>query len=320
MRLNRWIPGLCGAWMAASVCAQSYPTRPVRVISPFPPGGPTDVVARTIATALSTRLGQQFIVDNRPGAGGNIGMGLAAKAAGDGYTVLVTSSTFVVNPSLYPRVPFDPYRDFVAVTLAASTPNAIIAHPSFEPRMLKELVAYAKGNPGKVNYSSSGSGTTGHLAMELLKLNSGIDVQHIPYSGGGPMMQAVAGNQVRIGSGALSSAAAQIRAGLVRGIAVTSGARSSSVPDVPTVAEAGFAELQSETISAVFLPAGAPDAVVNLLHREIVLTMQRADVRERLLAIGVEPIANTPAEFRAYLKTEIPKWGEVIRRAGIRLD
>ena len=311
---------LVGIFAAGAAMADGYPARPVRIVSPFPPGGPTDTVARVIATNLSDRLGQQFIVDNRPGAGGNIGMGIVARAAGDGHTILVTSSVYVVNPGLYNTIPYEPYKDFIPVTLAASTPNAIIVHPQFSARTMKDLVAYAKANPGKVNYSSSGSGTTGHLALELLKIVAGIDIQHVPYNGGGPMMTAVLSNQVQAGSGALSSSAGQIRAGLVRGLAVTGAKRSSSVPDVPTVAETGFPDLQSETISAVFVPAGTPPAVVDLLYREIVRAMQRQDVRDRLIGIGVEPVASSPAEFTAYLRSEIPKWSKVIKQAGIRAD
>jgi tripartite-type tricarboxylate transporter receptor subunit TctC len=320
MRAMRCLLLAAGLSIAGHVAAQTYPARPVRIVSPFPPGGPTDTVARVIATNLSDRLGQQFIVDNRPGAGGNIGMGIVARAAGDGHTILVTSSVYVVNPGLYNTIPYEPYKDFIPVTLAASTPNAIIVHPQFSARTMKDLVAYAKANPGKVNYSSSGSGTTGHLALELLKIVAGIDIQHVPYNGGGPMMTAVLSNQVQAGSGALSSSAGQIRAGLVRGLAVTGAKRSSSVPDVPTVAETGFPDLQSETISAVFVPAGTPPAVVDLLYREIVRAMQRQDVRERLIGIGVEPVANSPTEFTAYLKSEIPKWSKVIKQAGIRAD
>ncbi len=300
--------------------AQIYPARPVRMVVPFPPGGPTDAVARVLAHQFSERLGQQFVVDNRAGAGGNVGMGIAARATGDGYTLLVASSTVVVNPGLYAKLPFDPYKDFVPVTIAAYTPNVFIAHPGLPAKSLQELVTYAKANPGKLNYGSSGSGTTGHLAAELLKLTAGVAMQHVPFAGGGPLTTAVVGGQVPIGCGASASFAGLIRGGQLRGLAVTTAKRSSAIPDLPTVVEAGFPQLVSDTMSALLLPAGTAPAIIDLLHRETARAMALPEVKERLLAIGVEPLANTPAEFAQYLRVEIPKWTKVIRQAGIKVE
>jgi len=319
MRTKLWL-AVAAALASTAAVAQQYPTRPVRVIVPFPPGGPTDAVARVLAQQFAERLGQPFVVDNRPGAGGNVGMAVAARAAGDGHTLLVASSTVVVNPGLYAKLPFDPYKDFVPVTIAAYTPNVFIAHPSLPARSLQELVAYAKANPGKLDYGSSGSGTTGHLAAELLKLTAGIAMQHVPFAGGGPMTTAVVGGQVPLGCGASASFAGLIRGGQLRGLAVTTAKRSAAIPDLPTVVEAGFPQLVSDTMSAVLLPAGTPATIVDRLYRETARIMAAPEIRERLLAIGVEPLANTPAEFAEYLRVEIPKWTKVIRQAGIKVE
>lgn len=305
---------------AATAGAQQWPARPVRMIVPFPPGGPTDAVARVLAQHYGERFGVQFVVDNRPGAGGNVGMGIAARATGDGHTLLVASSTLVVNPGLYGKTPYDPHRDFVPVTIAAYTPNVFIAHPSLPVKSLQDLVVYARANPGRLNYGSSGSGTTGHLAAELLRLTAGAAMQHIPYAGGGPMTTAVVGGQVQFGCGASAAFPGLIRGGQLRGLAVTTAKRSAALPELPTVVEAGFPQLVSDTMSAVLFPAGTPAAIVDRVYRETVRIMGQPDVKERLIAIGVEPLANSPGEFSEYIRNEIPKWSRVIREAGIKVE
>jgi tripartite-type tricarboxylate transporter receptor subunit TctC len=297
-----------------------WPARPVRMIVPFAPAGPTDVIARIVAQKLTEAWGQQVVVDNRAGAGGNIGMGLAAHALPDGYTILFVSSSFVVNPSLYSKIPYDPYTSFIPVTNAAASPNVFTVHPSLAAKSMQDLVALAKSNPRKYSIATPGVGTTPDLSAELLKMTTQVDVVRVPYGGAGPAVAAVVGNQVQIGCTALPPTTPHIQGGRLRALAVTSAKRSSALPDGPTMAEAGFKGHEADTLQGVLLPAGTPRAIVTKLHADIVKALAQPDAKERVTALGFEIIASTPDQFAAQVKTEIAKWGKVIKAAGIKAD
>jgi tripartite-type tricarboxylate transporter receptor subunit TctC len=305
---------------ASAVSAQAWPSKPVRMIVPFAPGGPTDVMARILAQKLSETFGHQFIVENRAGAGGNIGMGIVAKSAPDGYTVLVASSSYVVNPSLYAKAGYDPYKDFAPVTVAAASPNVLVVHPSLPAKSVQELVALVRSNPGKHNYAQPGTGTTPHLSGELFRLTFKLDIVNVPFSGAGPAVASAVGNQTPIAFVALPPAAPHIKSGALRALAVTSAKRVPTLPEVPTMAEAGAPGQEAETMQGVLLPAGTPREIVDRLQREIVRVVALPDVKERLAALGFEPVANTPEEFAAHIKAEISKWAGVIREAGIKIE
>ena len=298
----------------------AWPARPVRMIVPFAPAGPTDVIARVIAQKLTETWGQQVVVDNRAGAGGNIGMGLAAQALADGYTVLFVSSSFVVNPSLYAKIPYDPYKSFIPVTNAAASPNVFTVHPSVAAKSMQDLVALAKANPRKYNIATPGVGTTPDLGAELLRMTTQADIVRVPYGGAGPAVAAVVGNQVQIGCTALPPTTPHIQANRLRALAVTSAKRSSALPDVPTIAEAGFKGQEADTLQGVLLPAGTPRAIVTKLHGDIVRALAQPDTKERVAALGFEVIASSPEEFTAQVKTEIAKWGKVVKAAGLKAD
>ena len=317
---------LAGAALGAAVTApavaaeQGYPARPVRMVVPFAPGGPTDVIARVIAQKLSEAWTHQVVVDNRAGAGGNIGMGLAAGAPPDGYTILVVSSSFVVNPTLYSKIPYDPYKSFIPVTNAAASPNVFTVHPSVPAKNMQELVALAKNNPRKYNAATPGNGTTPDLGVELLKLTTHVDLVRVPYGGAGPAVAAVMGNQVQIGSTALPPTTPHIQSGRLRAIAVTAAKRSSALPDVPTMGEAGFKGQEADTLQGVLLPAGTPKAIVSKVHGDIVKVLALPDVRERVAGLGFDIVASTPDQFGAQIRAEIEKWGKVIKAAGLKAD
>src|SRR3954471_11454429 len=289
------VAALVGAASTAAVAAdQPYPARPVRMIVPFAPGGPTDVIARVIAQKLSEIWGHQVVVDNRAGAGGNIGMGLAAQALPDGYTILVVSSSYVVNPSLYAKIPYDPYKSFIPVTNAAASPNVFTVHPSIAAKNMQELVALAKNNPKKYNIATPGVGTTPDLGAELLKMTTHADIVRVPFGGAGPAVAAVVGNQVQIGSTALPPTTPFIQSGRLRAIAVTAAKRSSALPDVATMAEAGFKGQEADTLQGVLLPAGTPKAIVTKLHADIVRVLGQPDVKERVATLGFDIVASSP--------------------------
>jgi tripartite-type tricarboxylate transporter receptor subunit TctC len=290
------------------------------MILPFAPGGPTDVISRIIAQRLTEAWGQQVVVDNRAGAGGNIGMGLAAQAAPDGYTVLVVSSSFVVNPSLYTKIPYDPYKSFIPVTNAAASPNVFTVHPSVPAKSMKDIVALAKANPRKYNIATPGVGTTPDLSAELFKMTTQADVVRVPFGGAGPAVAAVVGNQVPIGCTALPPTTPHIQGGRLRALAVTAGKRSSALPDVPTMAEAGFKGQEADTLQGILVPAGTPRAIVTKLNADIVRVLGVAEAKERIATLGFDIIASTPEQFAAQIKVEIDKWGKVIRAAGIKAD
>jgi tripartite-type tricarboxylate transporter receptor subunit TctC len=299
--------------------AQTYPSRPVRVIVPVGAGGANDTSTRLIAQKLSESFKQQFYVENIAGAGGNLGMAQGMKAAPDGHTMLSVAPSFVINPTLNPKTPFDPIRDFVPVTLMCATPTVIVAHESLGARSIKDLIAMLKANPGKFSYSSAGTGTPAHLAGELFKAAYGVDIIHVPFTGGGPALNATMGGHTPISFPALSTAAPSIMGGKVRGLAVMSPKRSSTLPEVPTMVESGLDDLEADVFVGILLPAGAPRPVVELLNREIVRALALADVKEKLATLGFDPIGNSPDAFAAWIKAEVAKWAKVINDANIKL-
>lgn len=300
--------------------AQSYPARPVRVIVPYSPAGPTDVCARLIAQGLSDRLGKQFYVENITGAGGNIGTGQAARTAPDGYTVLITVNSYVINPNLYAKVPYDALKDFEAVSLIAIFQSAMLVNPSVPANTVNELVALIKANPRKYSFASPGFGTPSHLLGEQFRVAAGLDLVHVPYGGSGQVITSVAAGNTPIGFAALSAAVPLIGDGKLRSLAVMSRRRSQAVPDLPTIAEAGYPELDGDAWVGVLVPSGTPKEVVTLLHQEIVEIIALPEIRGRLLAIGLEPVGDSPEEFAAQMKVEMEKWAKVIRAANIKAE
>jgi len=313
------IAALCAALFAGTAfAADTYPNRLVRIIVPFPAGGPTDVMARLLGQKLSERLGQQFIVENMPGAAGNIGMGNAARAAGDGYTILFVSSSYVVNPTLYSKPPYDPDKDFIPVTKAAAATHALIANPSVAARDVKELVADIKANPTKYTIASPGAGTTPSLSIELFRQSLGLnELLVVPFSGGTPAIQAVVAGHTPLSFQAIPPATELIKDRKLRALAVTSLKRAAALPDVPTLDELGIKGQEAETMQGVLVPAGTPKEIVDLLQREIAAILATPDVKERVDALGFEPSGMSPADFDAYIKAEIAKWRGVIEKAGI---
>jgi tripartite-type tricarboxylate transporter receptor subunit TctC len=299
---------------------QPYPTKPVRMIVPFAPGGPTDVIARLIAQKLSEAWAHQVVIDNRAGAGGNIGMALGAGSAPDGYTITVVSSSFVVNPSLYAKIPYDPYKSFIPVTNAAASPNVFIAHPSVPVKSMQDIVALAKSDSKKYSFATPGVGTTPDLAAELFKMTAKADVIRVPFGGAGPAVTSVIANQVPLGCVAMPPATQHIVGGRLRGLAVTSAKRSSALPDVPTMAEAGFKDQESETLQGILVPAGTPKAVVNKIAAEIKRMMAQPEMKDKVAALGFDIIASTPEQFAAQVKVEVEKWGKVIKAAGVKAE
>jgi tripartite-type tricarboxylate transporter receptor subunit TctC len=298
--------------------AQTYPTRPVRVIVPYAPGGPTDVCARLIAQKLSEQLGQQFYVENVPGAGGNIGTGQAARAAAYGYWILITVNSHVINPTLYDKVPYDPFKDFAAVTLAAGFASALCVNPSVPANSVQDLVALIKANPGKYSFASPGFGTPSHLLGEQFRVAIGLDLVHVPYGGSGPAVMAAVAGHTPIAFAALSAAVPQVKDGRLRALAVMSESRSRALPELPTIGQAGYPGLEGDGWVGVLVPAGTPRDVIALIHREIVKMIALPDMRERLSTLGFEPVGNTPEEFAMQMKLEMEKWAKVIRAANIR--
>ena len=300
--------------------AQGYPARPVRVIVPVGPGGQSDTATRLVAQKLSENLKQQFYVENLAGAGGNIGMGAAARAPGDGYTILAAGGSFVVNPTLYARIPYDPIRDFAPVSLLCASPHVLAVHPSVPADTLQAFVALAKANPGKFSYGSAGVGTPAHLAGELFTHAFGVDITHVPFGGGGPAVVSTLGGHTPLVFSALPTAAPHVKAGAIRALGMMSTARSSVLPDVPTMAEMGTPGLEAVVATGFLVRAGTPREVVDLLHREIVKVLAPAEARERLAALGFDTVGGTPEEFAAWIAAEIPKWGKVVRGANIRVQ
>jgi tripartite-type tricarboxylate transporter receptor subunit TctC len=300
--------------------AQAWPNKPVRLVSPFPAGGGTDAFARPLAAQLSQQLGQQVIIDNRAGAGGTIGADHVAKSAPDGYTFLVGAVHHTIAVSVYAKLPYDLERDLVPVTMVASVPSVVVVHPKVPIHSIKELIAYAKANPGKLNFGSAGNGTSHHLAGELFKVLTGTQINHVPYKGAAPAMQDLLGGQVDLMFDGMGTSAPQIRGNKLRPLAVTTAARSPAFPEVPTMAEAGVANYLVTTWYAIWAPTGTPAEIVTKLQQEVAKAMQAPAIKEVWTQQGATAGGNPPAEFGAFVKTEIVKWGEVAKASGARID
>ena len=310
------------AFGAAAAFAQgAYPSKPVRMVVGFPPGQATDIVARAVAQKLTESLGQSVYVDNRPGAAGIIGTEVAIKAGGDGYTLLMSSSgPLAVNPGLYSKLPYDPVKDLAPITVIATVPLFLVAHPSLAANNVQELIALAKQRPGQINYASGGSGVTNHLVMEMFKSAAGIDLVHVPYKGGPPALTDLMAGQVSVmfetGPGALP----HVRSGKLKALAAGSLKRSAAMPELATVAEQGIPGFDGVAWIAFAAPAGTPKPIVDRLHAETVKILALPEIRERLVSLGTEPVGNTPEEFSAYLRSEIAKWGKVVKESGAKVD
>lgn len=317
----RWVALLAGLLSGGAIAADlAYPTKPVRMIVAVPPGGPADTLARLVAPKLTERMGQTIVVDNRPGANGNIAYETTAHAPPDGYTFTAVAAGVVINPSIYPNVRFNPLKDFAPITLGITVPNILVVHPSVAATSVKELVAIAKAKPGTVIFASAGSGTSGHLALELFRMTAGINVTHVPYKGGGPALTDVLGGHAHALFSIALTAAPQVKAGRVRALAVTSAKRSAVAPELPTVAEAGFPGFEVVGWFGWVAPGAMPQAIVQRLNSELVHALNLPDVRERLLSQGTEPVGNTPEAFAAFMKSEYAKWAKVVKAANIKAE
>jgi tripartite-type tricarboxylate transporter receptor subunit TctC len=304
---------------SAGALAQSYPGKPVRFVVAFAPGGPADLVGRLVAQKIGEQWGQQVIVENRGGAGGAVAAQAVARAPNDGYTVLVTTSSLAVTPALNPSAGYDAEKDFIPVTLIASSPNLFVASPQSGIRTLREAIDRAKA--GKLNYGTAGAGTTPHLSAEyLFKVLGKVDVQHVPYKGAGPAMQAVIAGETELASVAISAGVPHVKAGRAVGLAVTSNKRVPALPDVPTVAESGFGGFEDYTWVGLFLPAGTPPEVVARLDEEARRALQSPELREKLAGAGFEPVGSGPREFAPYLRTELGKWAKVVKETGAKAE
>ncbi len=322
--MKRWIAIVAGVALA-TVCnfaaAQAWPAKPIKYVVPFAAGGTTDILARTISEKLSMALGVPVIVENKPGAGGGLGAAEVAKAPPDGYTIMGgTISTHAINATLYKSLPYDPVKDFAAITLIARVPNMLVINNDIPAKDVPELIALMKANPGKWSFASSGNGTSQHLSGELFKGMAGVDMQHIPYKGSPPALTDVMGGQVNMTFDNITTAWPLAKGGKLRALAVTTAKRSPISPDVPTLSEAGLAGYEIGSWQGVFAPAGTPPDIVKRLNTEIVKIINSPDVQKKLLELGAEPVANSPEEFSALVKTEVVKWGDVVRKSGAKVD
>ena len=312
---------LLAAFALLSHAQAPYPTKPIRIVVPFPAGGTTDILARAVAQKLTETLGQSVVVDNRPGAGGNIGAELVAKSPPDGYTLLMgTVGTHAINASLYAKMPYDHVKDFVPVILVAGVPNVLVVNPSVPANSVPELIAYIKANPGKVNFASSGSGTSIHLAGELFKTMAGVSMTHVPYKGSAPAVTDLIGGQVQLMFDNLPSALPQIKAGKLRALAVTSTQRASALPDVPTVAEAGLPGFDATSWFGLLAPAGTPKDVVAKLNAEVAKWLATPEAREKLASQGAIAAGQSPEDFTRHIAAETAKWQKVVKESGAKVD
>jgi len=308
---------------AASPLARAlpnYPSRPVRVIVPFPPGGAGDIFARPVVQKLSERLGKPFYVDNIGGAGGNAGTALAAKASPDGHTVLFAFGSYAVNPSLYGKVPYDPIKDFDPVTLAVAITTALVVNPSVPAETVEELIDVIRSNPGKYSFASPGLGTQPHLTGEQLRLSLGLDLVHVPFTGAGPSNASVIAGHTQIGFSTLAAAMPLVKDGRLRVLAVTSKTRSQALPEVPTMAEAGYPHIVGDSWIGILVPTKTPNDIIDVLYREVVQIIRQPDMRARLVALGYEPLASTPEEFAKLIRDELDTWAKVIHAANIKIQ
>jgi tripartite-type tricarboxylate transporter receptor subunit TctC len=315
------LAGLVLALIAGVVAAQPWPSKPIKWVVPFAPGGTTDILARTIGEKLSVALGQPIIVENKPGAGGGVGAEQVAKSPPDGYTIMGgTISTHAINASLYKNLPYDPVRDFAPITLIVRLPNMLVVNPDVPAKDVRELIALLKANPGKYSFASSGNGTSQHLSGELFKVMTGVEMQHVPYRGSPPALADVVGGQVTMTFDNITTAWPLVKGGKLRALAVTTAKRSPIAPDVPTLAESGLAGYEIGSWQGVFAPAGVPAEIVKRFNAEIVRIINAPDVRQKLVDMGAEPAPNTPEEFAAMVKAEVAKWADVVRKSGATVD
>jgi tripartite-type tricarboxylate transporter receptor subunit TctC len=311
---------MAAAVLPPAAWAQSYPSRPVRVIVPVAAGGANDVTACMIAQKLSDKWGRQVYIDNVPGGAENIGIGAAARAPADGYTILFAAGGFTANTSMYSKIPYDPVQDFAPISLVASGPHVLTVHPSVKANTVQELVALLKANPGQYSFASSGASSQPRLVGEMFKLKFGVDLVHVPFNGGGPAIASTIGGHTPIAFTSLSNAATNIKDGKLRALGVTSARRLAEFPDVPTMVEAGVSDMVSGSMQGILAPANTPKDIIDLWHREVASIVALPDVRERLISFGLEPIANSPEEFAAWIKVEIAKWGKVVKDANIKVQ
>jgi len=306
---------------AAAQSAATYPGHPIKIVVPFPPGGTTDILARAIGYELNKLWGQPVVIENRAGAGGNTGSDMVAKSPADGYTLLMgTVGTHGINVSLYSRMPYDAVKDFAPVSLVATVPNFLVVNPALPVKSVKELIEYARAHPGKLNFASSGSGTSIHLSGELFKSMTGIDMVHVPYKGSTPALQDLVGGQVDLMFDNMPSSLPLVKGGKLRALAVTTAKRSATVPDVPTIAESGVPGYDTSSWFGVLAPAGTPKDIVEKLSAAIAKSLATPEMRERLASQGAEPVGDTPAEFAAFIQAEIAKWARVVKLSGARVD
>jgi len=324
---RHWLQCLLGASLAAlaafalAQAPAAYPSKPIRLVVPFPPGGATDILAREVAKHLTDAWGQSVVVDNRPGAGGNIGSELVAKAAPDGYTLeMGTVGTHAINASLYSKMPYDHIKDFVPVILVAGVPNVLEVNPSLPVNSVQELIAYAKANPNKLNFASSGAGTSIHLSGELFKVMAGVQMTHVPYKGSAPALADLIGGQVQLMFDNLPPSLPQIKAGKLRALAVTSAARAPALPDVPTVAEAGLPGFEASSWFGLLAPAGTPPAIVTKLNAEIAKWLTSPEAKEKLASVGANIAGGTPEDFARHIQAETAKWAKVVKESGAKVD
>ena len=305
---------------APAATAQQFPSKPVRIVVGFAAGGPTDVAARVVGQKLAEKLGQQFVVDIRPGAGGNIAAEIVAKSPADGYTLLLPAFAHAVNPSLVAKLPYDADRDFAPVVMVASAANILAIHPSVPARNLNEFIALAKTKPGQLTFGSAGNGSASHLAGELLNMMGGMKLTHIPYKGSAPASTDLIGGQITAAFPGVGIALPHVKQGRLRALGVTSLQRAKAMPDLPTISEAGLKGFEVISWYGLLAPAGTPQDIVQKINSEVLRTMREPDAVERLASFGAEPVDNTPADFGAFIRREIAKWGKVVKTAGIRAD
>jgi tripartite-type tricarboxylate transporter receptor subunit TctC len=301
--------------------AQPYPSKPIHFVVPYPPAGPLDTVARLVGQRVSENVKQPVIVENKPGAGGNIGADLVAKAAPDGYTLLMGAvATHAINPTLYASIPYDAEKDFIPVTQIASTPNVLVVNPSLPVTNVHDFIAYAKAHPGSLNFGSGSTGSAGHLAGELFKSLAGVEMTHVPYKGAAPAMNDLIGGQIQLMFDNLASSLGQIKAGKVRALAVTTARRTELAPDLPTIAESGLPGFDINTWFGLFVPAGTPQPIVQRLHDEFVKALEAPEVRAKMLALGAEPVGNTPEQFARYIRSEAVKYAKLVKISGAKVN
>lgn len=312
---------IAAALTAGGALAQQYPSKPIRLIVPFTPGGSTDIVARIVGQKLGDALGAQVLIDNRPGAGGNIGVELAAKSAPDGYTLVMGHiGTFAVNPALYARLPYDPIRDFAPISLVAMVPNMLVVHPSLPVKSVRELIALSRSRPGQLNYGSSGAGGTPYLAVEYFKLLAKVDIVHIPYKGAAPMIIDLIGGHLSLTITGIPPLLPHVKAGKLRALAVATSKRLPLLPELPTIAEAALPGYEATSWYGVLAPAATPKEIITRINAEIVKGIARPDAAQRLAGEGAEPATSTPDQFSAFIKSEIARWGKVIKAAGVTAE